>query len=782
MAGRVRWPLRVGLALVGVGAALGIAEQVFKSRDDGAFPHLYVYVADDSLGVRLRPHASQLLRFGSKNNPITHVQIGAEGFRASESAGTLPAPGDHDVLVVGDSQVFGLGVEAEQTFSHVLQEELQKTTPNARVLNLGVPTYGPDEYLATLEHALTTYKPRVMIFAVNMVNDLFEASRPNRDRHAVLDGWAIRKERMPSSTWSFPWREQLLGSSHLIYALRRSGEQGAHPSEGSYSDLVSEGQALLQSDRQARQQFEQGARKHSEEEDAASLELATLDARLDRTLHESLTCTGAASDSWLEQAREYRLPLTTEFRCEVIDVTDKPGTTIETEPGAEESRQVRLTADHLRRAALLRAYIDNNAEAIAEVEKIPAVKKVADLRAAALAKVTALRGGRPVYAPPPLPLSPALDKLAALAKQHDARAVVLVLPIDVAVSKDEWAKYGQPAIDMSSVQAFTAALSAQATLRELEVLDGTPPLAAAEPGAFLDADIHMTPKGHRAIGEGLAALLASPRAVAQAERRDEQMTSATYNYSTDKLVSVSYNYLKQEYMLKHEGCVTARALDSRFTLVCPLTKIISINGTVLAGGGPLEGFSISRDAGAVLAGTVDNYALLHFDAPASDPADVTFVHGNRARAVRFRDKGYSIEINPSQLAPHEGMTAHYTLSRQRSEHAERRGLEATFTACAKERPDDALGPADADCIRTYEGSCRLMLACSRGASYALPRCGLGSVHFGRYGRCFPQCSPTGEASACGPSTQCVTEGSVSACVRPALHKDGAQKPADTRQP
>jgi lysophospholipase L1-like esterase len=35
-------------------------------------------------------------------------------------------------------------------------------------------------------------------------------------------------------------------------------------------------------------------------------------------------------------------------------------------------------------------------------------------------------------------------------------------------------------------------------------------LRDAEPGAFLDADIHMTPKGHAALAAALADALASP--------------------------------------------------------------------------------------------------------------------------------------------------------------------------------------------------------------------------------------------------------------------------------
>ncbi|HET9624763.1 MAG TPA: hypothetical protein VFP84_25525, partial [Kofleriaceae bacterium] len=44
----------------------------------------------------------------------------------------------------------------------------------------------------------------------------------------------------------------------------------------------------------------------------------------------------------------------------------------------------------------------------------------------------------------------------------------------------------------------------------VSALDATPVLAAAEPGAFLDKDIHMTPKGHAAVGAALAQVVNAP--------------------------------------------------------------------------------------------------------------------------------------------------------------------------------------------------------------------------------------------------------------------------------
>src|ERR1044071_5197917 len=117
-AGRwARWLARCAMMLGGLAAGAGVAEAVFAYRDGGAFPHLNVYVADPELGVRLEPGATEAVAFGG--NPVTRVRINRDGFRGDE----LPPPGVDDVLVVGDSQVFGLGVEQDETFSARLDAE-----------------------------------------------------------------------------------------------------------------------------------------------------------------------------------------------------------------------------------------------------------------------------------------------------------------------------------------------------------------------------------------------------------------------------------------------------------------------------------------------------------------------------------------------------------------------------------------------------------------------------------------------------------------------------------
>src|SRR5689334_10703157 len=244
MSGRsvARRAAQVAAGLI-VGAA--IADGAFWLRDRGAFPHVNFYVPDARLGVRLRPGASERISFGG--NPVTHVRINRDGTRGSE----LPPPAVNEILVVGDSQTFGLGVEEDAAFAARLG-----ALTGRPVVNAGVPTYGPGEYDAVVEEMLARRRPSTVVYVVNMANDLFEANRPNRDRHVVWDGWAVRKESADAAPppRGFPGRPLLYGQSHLVFALRKLGHARAGSSEafiegaafgfrseGTWTDLVGAG-------------------------------------------------------------------------------------------------------------------------------------------------------------------------------------------------------------------------------------------------------------------------------------------------------------------------------------------------------------------------------------------------------------------------------------------------------------------------------------------------------------------------------------------------------------
>jgi len=485
---------------LGLGLGAVIAEIAFMQRDDGAFPHVNFYLPDPELGVRLEPGAS--MRFQLRDNPLTTIHVNSRGFRGGEWA----APGDDEVLVVGDSQVFGLGVEDDATFSAGLAGRSGRP-----VINAGVPTYGPQEYLATARELLAERRAKVVVVALNFVNDPFEIDRPNRERHVVWDGWAVRSETAPSEVSQFPGRRWLFSRSHAVYALRRwlhdrgsanapEGEdQGdpvdlGTPSEGGLQELVSASQSAHAG--------VASAQKDAEKALAASLQRA-------QSIEGDIASKRDALDRLVVRASNYEFD---DFQREVA--RGRPGDIVREDAG-EESRSVSLTAAMIRDAARKR---DEHLKALLRDEQKRGKSEAQDLLKAEetlLEERKALRlriaAGIPEVPRPPSHFHDYLAEFKALCEQHGAELVVVALPIDVQVSGDEWAKYGvEDAPDMKDSLVLIDDLIADAGALGLRALDATAALRAAEPGAFLDHDIHMTAKGHAALADALAATLAAP--------------------------------------------------------------------------------------------------------------------------------------------------------------------------------------------------------------------------------------------------------------------------------
>lgn len=498
-----RWPRRLAIAaqiVVGLGLGLAAAELAFSARDDGAFPHVNFYVPDAELGVRLEPGAS--MRFQLRPNPLTTIHVNRAGYRGGE----WPSPAKDEVIVVGDSQVFGLGVEDDETFSARLA-----AASGRPVINAGVPTYGPAEYLAVARELLTTRGAKTVVVVLNFVNDPFEIDRPNRERHAVWDGWAVRSETAPASIFEFPGRKWLFSRSHAVYALRRwlhergsvrapEGEEGAAPldpgtpSEGGLGDLVLASQTA-----------------HAAADDARRSAIAALDTsrkRLDTV------------DGELEKARldlDHKLSSASaggidRFRLEVA--RGRPGDIVREDFG-ESSRAVQITAALIREAARLRDA--QLAEALKKEERA-GKRELADLvksEAELIAEQKRLRAQLTAgVKPPQRPASrfrEYIEAFKAMCDEHGAELVVVALPIDVQVDAGEWAKYGAAdAPDMSASLVLLEDLVADANALGLRALDATHALRGAQPGAFLDHDIHMTPKGHAALAAALADSITRP--------------------------------------------------------------------------------------------------------------------------------------------------------------------------------------------------------------------------------------------------------------------------------
>jgi hypothetical protein len=533
---RIGWAGRLGRVALGFALGLGLAEAAFHVRDDGAFPHLNLYVADPELGVRLRPNTHQRLR-SSPKNPVTSVRVGPDGLRGAG----LPSPGDDEILVVGDSQVFGLGVEEHETASAVLGELVD----GRAVINAGIPTHGPLEYNAIVREMTRQRRVGTVVYVVNLVNDLFEASRKNVDRHAVWDGWAVRKETAPTSVASFPGREWLFSRSHLVHAVRtewcrRSGltiDDRGLPSEGTAADLLGVAQSARAEHGRADEENAALQAKHEQALKEAVAKHLEIDIALDQLALDTFDLKGLESTAF-KLSRDNPGDIVVPHTVHQIEDSRSPPQTAHTLVNGAKTRQlmeerIRVFAAYAERMAepgtgcpyeianppewdmqRRNALFHQNPEMCEELRKGKAhpMLRTREARDAWKKKLDALRAAAPAIVRAWSPLTPVLRDLEAICDEEGAKLLVVALPMDLQVSPEEWAKYGKTApVDMAPTRVLTEDVVDSARAIGAMGLDATPALAAAEPGAFLDGDIHMTPKGHRALAEAIAKELGGAR-------------------------------------------------------------------------------------------------------------------------------------------------------------------------------------------------------------------------------------------------------------------------------
>ncbi len=718
-----RWRANVLRVVLGLGVGLGLTEVAFRIRDGGAFPHLNVYVPDAQLGVRLEPGAAESVRFGT--NPITTVRINEQGYRGGE----WPPPGPDEVIVVGDSQVLGLGVEENETFSAVLQTSLGKT-----VRNLGVPTYGPPEYNAIVDEALKKRPAKTVVYVVNLANDLFEAKRPNKERHAVWDGWAVRKETAPASVTQFPGRSALYTRSHAFFALRgylnrkaaEQDEQG-FASKGTWRDIGDAAMTAQKEHATAEAEEKQLARLHEAELKLAETAAGSAGRRLDD--HLTFDANELLNDGNADWGNDSFVPKEALLRASSLN----PGDIVTLNFG-ESSRDYKVNAEHIRRGALLRLAVEKKVRDDAKRKSGPEVLGLFEKRDAEAKKLAALKAAAPPKVVAMSPLAPALREVKATCDRHGARLVVVALPIDVQVSKSEWAKYGIDPVDMEPTKVLNEDVVVAARAIGAEAFDGLPALTAAEPGAFLHGDLHMTPKGHRALGEALAAALKAPKLVLPAEGLP---------------VGRSWPPRPEEWAANTE--INVRESDPAG---CETKQVREWLGIFCRQKGGAKGVTVTSGT-EVLAGALPGQALLVAPIVPGQDVKATFAFGDGARdfVLKVGDTAADAELGFSKPLP------------SRRDISGPPASATSFCACvtsqgAKKTCAEASAVPDEDCTRTYGNDCTKVLACAAGDPSASPRCAAGQVPAGAAHRCRPTC---GKDQPC-KSGRCVPWQGVEVCL------------------
>jgi hypothetical protein len=205
---------RLALVAVGLGVGAGLLEAALRlsGRSVRTQASLFEVSAQGTLGLQACGH--DLLR--GPDGRVTDLATDASALRSDRPC--LPTPAA-DTLVLGDSQVFGLGVAASEAFP-------------ARIgaLNGGVPDFAVGDALdwGDSRLALRALAPvRRVVVVVNQSNDFEDALRPSAERNVVRSGYLLRRDRL-TTPGAFLWGTPLARSA-LFYMVW--GRRAAPPAD-----------------------------------------------------------------------------------------------------------------------------------------------------------------------------------------------------------------------------------------------------------------------------------------------------------------------------------------------------------------------------------------------------------------------------------------------------------------------------------------------------------------------------------------------------------------------
>jgi hypothetical protein len=158
--------LEIGLRLF---APQITAEGTVRGPEIRPDPFTDLFVGDPATTYRNAPGAR--IPFQQFDEIDTIFAINSQGLREDHAIGP-PAADTLRLLCVGDSFTFGMGVDANQTFSHLLTGS---RTPDGRpveAINAGVNGYGPDNEAAWLDTYGWALQPQFVLVGFFVGNDV----------------------------------------------------------------------------------------------------------------------------------------------------------------------------------------------------------------------------------------------------------------------------------------------------------------------------------------------------------------------------------------------------------------------------------------------------------------------------------------------------------------------------------------------------------------------------------------------------------------------------------
>lgn len=234
-----------GLIVISVMLALLAGEAVVRlfAPQPSRLESPGLFVADSKLGYRLSQSYDGFR--GNRIEYMNRVRTDALGLRTAHDSGGASDiggrgsgsdDGGRPILVLGDSFIFGQGVEAENAFSSRLEQRLRGTRNSAKVLNGGVPGYGLRQEATWLSLYGPGIRPQLVVIGIYLGNDLADGLKSAA--RILIDGTVTAGPR----TWHTPVTSWLYLHSQLYLLAREQGKRVAAllvPKRRGQSDFTS---------------------------------------------------------------------------------------------------------------------------------------------------------------------------------------------------------------------------------------------------------------------------------------------------------------------------------------------------------------------------------------------------------------------------------------------------------------------------------------------------------------------------------------------------------------
>jgi len=172
--------------------------------------------ADPIMGYRLYPSARTCLRYPTTGGPLLEVISNSDGFRSAHEFGARDSR--KRVTVLGDSFVFGAGVEVSERFTDVAQQ----VTPSIRVDSVGQTGWGAPEMLRALEALGPTLDPDYVVLAL-YTQDFVRPSPHYAGMGFPLPKFAVRDGKLVDEPFAPPvgWRRARLWQLYVQLRTQR---------------------------------------------------------------------------------------------------------------------------------------------------------------------------------------------------------------------------------------------------------------------------------------------------------------------------------------------------------------------------------------------------------------------------------------------------------------------------------------------------------------------------------------------------------------------------------